>query len=206
MGRFEVDRIRRGDEAGAVTALARAFHDDVLFNFLAPHLVRQARGLLTLMSAGLADARPFQEVWVARPEESPIAGAAVWLPPGAYPRGARRDTIKLLRAFPAYLRSARRVPVAVRLMQRVDKAHHKLDVAHFYLAILGVDPAFQRGGAGTALLAPVLARCDDQGVPAYLETQKPENVPWYRRSGFEVVEEITVAPCPPIWTLLRQPR
>jgi GNAT superfamily N-acetyltransferase len=68
-----------------------------------------------------------------------------------------------------------------------------------------VDPLNQRTGAGAALLRPVLERCDTEGLPAYLETQKEENVPWYMRSGFELVQVLDVKGCPPLWTMRREP-
>ena len=43
---------------------------------------------------------------------------------------------------------------------------------HHYLALIGTDPAHQGRGIGTALLEPVLARCDAEGLPAYLESSK----------------------------------
>jgi GNAT superfamily N-acetyltransferase len=95
---------------------------------------------------------------------------------------------------------------SIRLLSAVDAVHRNLEVPHWYLAILGVDPLFQRSGAGTALLRPVLDRCDREATVAYLETQKPENVPWYGRHGFEVVETLEVRGCPPMWTLLREPK
>ena len=71
--------------------------------------------------------------------------------------------------------------------------------------MLGSDPLFQRMGAGTAVLAPVLERCDAEGLPAYLETQKEENIAYYARHRFELVQKLDVPPCPPVWTLLRNP-
>ena len=99
----------------------------------------------------------------------------------------------------------RRIGRAVALLGAVDKAHHELHGPHYYLAILGTDPQFQRTGAGTAVLAPVLERCDTEGLPAYLETQKEENIAYYARHRFEVVQKIEVDGCPPIWTLRREP-
>ena len=37
------------------------------------------------MRSGVKDAAPFDEIWVAH-ADGKVAGAAVWLPPGAYPR------------------------------------------------------------------------------------------------------------------------
>jgi GNAT superfamily N-acetyltransferase len=207
---FRVERVRssrkHAEDHTAIATLARAFHDDPLFNFFMADHVKQAHGLLTFMGAGYADARPFDEIWGARTENDKFAGAAVWLPPGAYPRSAGREAMTYVRATRTFKNVGRQLAASVRLLTAVDKAHHEIDVPHWYLAILGVDPSFQGSGAGTALLQPVLRRCDEEGVVAYLETQKPENVPWYGRQHFEVVDKLEVRGCPPIWTLLREPR
>jgi N-acetylglutamate synthase-like GNAT family acetyltransferase len=59
---------------------------------------------------------------------------------------------------------------------------------------------------GGKLLAPVLARADADGLPAYLETQKEENLAFYGRHGFEVVQEVRLPSAPPIWAMQRTPR
>jgi GNAT superfamily N-acetyltransferase len=206
MPTFVVERVPPGDDHVAIATLARAFHDDPMFNFFMPDHVQQAHGLLTFMGAGYADARPFGEVWGARNHDEKLAGAAVWLPPGAYPRSPKREAMTYVRGARTFTRVGRRLRASMRLLTAVDNAHRKFDLPHWYLAILGVDPSFQRSGAGTALLQPVLGRCDEEGTAAYLETQKPENVPWYGRHGFTVVDKLEVRGCPPIWTLSREPR
>ncbi len=92
----------------------------------------------------------------------------------------------------------------LRLLSAIDKEHHK--GPHWYLAILGTDPSYQRSGAGTAALQPVLERCDTEGLPAYLETQKEENLAYYARHRFDVVQRLDVKGCPPLWTMLDNPR
>ena len=47
----------------------------------------------------MKDACPFGEVWVAH-ADGKVAGAAVWLPPGAYPRNARREADDLRARVP----------------------------------------------------------------------------------------------------------
>ncbi|MDQ1509794.1 MAG: hypothetical protein QOG50_1638, partial [Actinomycetota bacterium] len=180
-------------------------YDDPLFGFFVPNLVKQMKSLISFMNSGVKDARPFGDVWVAH-TNGKVAGAAVWLPPGAYPRGARRDLMTYVRTLPTLVRSGKRVVRAVALLGAVDKAHHELKGPHYYLAILGTDPEFQRTGAGSAALAPVLERCDTEGLPAYLETQKEANIAYYSRHRFELVQKIEITGCPPIWTLLRQPK
>jgi ribosomal protein S18 acetylase RimI-like enzyme len=58
---------------------------------------------------------------------------------------------------------------------------------HWYLAQLGVEPAQQRQGIASRLLAPMLSYLDAQALPGYLETENEANVAFYERRGFRVV-------------------
>jgi len=208
MRHFEVDRMQATEEPAVIAALARAFYDDPLFGFFVPNLLKQMKSLTSFMNSGVKDARPFGDVWVARADDK-VAGAAVWLPPGAYPRNTRREMLTYIRTLPTLAYTGKRIGRAMALLAAVDKEHHELRELHgphYYLAILGTDPEFQRSGAGTTVLAPVLERCDAEGLPAYLETQKEANIAYYARHRFELVQKLEVTDCPPIWTLLRQPR
>eukprot|EP01041_Mallomonas_annulata_P030478 gene30478-52615_t len=54
---------------------------------------------------------------------------------------------------------------------------------HWYLSMIGVDPSHHGQGLGSALLKAGLQRCDADGLPAYLESSNPKNVPLYERFG-----------------------
>jgi len=98
----------------------------------------------------------------------------------------------------------RRLTTAVSLMNTVVRAHPRGE--HWYLALLATDPAHQGRGHGDALLGAVHPRADAAPVPTYLETQKEANLAYYRRFGYEVVDELHVGRCPPVWTMERPPR
>jgi GNAT superfamily N-acetyltransferase len=202
---FEVARMQPGERSAVVGGLARAFYDDPLFGYFMPDPIAQSRGLLSFMGASVTDATPFGEIWVAH-TDGKVACSAVWLPPGAYPRGVRRDLLTNLRGSPSFLRTGRRLAGALRLLGALDKAHHEMHEPHYYLAILGTDPLYQRTGAGTAALQPVLDRCDREGVSAYLETQKEENLAYYARHSFDLIQKVDLDGVPPVWTLSRSPR
>jgi GNAT superfamily N-acetyltransferase len=93
----------------------------------------------------------------------------------------------------------------VRLLDLIESMHpHE---PHWYLATLGTDPEMQGKGVGSALMRPALDHCDTEGWPAYLESSKERNVPFYRRHGFEVVREVPLpGGGPKIWTMWREPR
>ena len=87
-------------------------------------------------------------------------------------------------------------------LRTLRKVHPK--EPHWYLILLAVDPPWQRRGAGSMLVEHGLAFADAAGVGAYLETQKEENLAYYRRFGFELVD--TLRPLPgglPYYTMWR---
>ena len=53
-----------------------------------------------------------------------------------------------------------------------------------------MEPGLQGAGVGGAMLRVLGERMDAAGELAWLETDKPENVVFYRRHGFDVVAEV----------------
>jgi GNAT superfamily N-acetyltransferase len=77
---------------------------------------------------------------------------------------------------------------------------------HYYLSVLGVDPAHQGKGLGHRLVAPVLDRCDAERRLAWLESTNPKNHAFYRRLGFAEVDRLPFDGGPTITFFARQPR
>ena len=63
------------------------------------------------------------------------------------------------------------------------------DAPHSHYGPFGVEPALQGRGIGSLVLGEYTRRLDADGLDAYLETDKPENVALYSRFGFEVIDE-----------------
>jgi hypothetical protein len=55
------------------------------------------------------------------------------------------------------------------------------------------------------LITPVLARCDREGVRAYLDATSERNKRLYEQHGFEAEEPFAPSSGPPIWPMWRQP-
>ena len=60
---------------------------------------------------------------------------------------------------------------------------------HVHLGPIGVAPERQRQGIGTALMQRYVEYLDQQKAAGYLETDRPENVEFYKKFGFAVQRE-----------------
>ena len=58
-------------------------------------------------------------------------------------------------------------------------------------------------GLGTVLMKHALRRCDEEGVPAYLESSNPRNISFYERHGFKIVGRIQSGSSPVLTPMLR---
>ena len=182
------------DDGPAVAQpLARAFYDDPVTIWAHPRESKRMRRTARFFLGRMRALLPHELSCVTDDRD----GIAVWSPPDAWQMGLR----ELLYDLPAFL--SPRTPLVLRGMHGVEKRHPK--DPHYYLSILGVDPSRQGEGLGSALLAPGLRRCDEEGVGAYLETAKERNVRFYSRHGFRVTEEIHLPDGPPMWLMWRDP-
>jgi GNAT superfamily N-acetyltransferase len=197
-----VHKATGGEVAGMAGALAGAFHDDPAFTWVLRGDVRRLRTLRRGFELFL------RRVWLDDDETYTTAeavGAAVWEPPGAWKHGVGEQ----LRLLPATLGVFRRHTPRVLRSLIVLEAGHPTEPKfppHYYLAFLGVDPVWQGRGLGSALIAPVLARCDRERVPAFLEASSVRNRAMYERHGFESIGEFRLGRgAPPQWRMWREP-
>jgi GNAT superfamily N-acetyltransferase len=125
-------------------------------------------------------------------------GAALWLPSGVQPDG------EAIEEHFARSVDASKASIVEEVLE--EMAVHHPQEPHWYLAIIGVDAAHQGKGLGARLLQGALARCDEEGLIAYLESSNPANLSLYERHGFRVMAEIRKGDAPPIFPMLRPAR
>jgi ribosomal protein S18 acetylase RimI-like enzyme len=140
-----------------------------------------------------------EEVWVDRDRTA----AALWTPPERW-RTTLREDLQLARGMLAP-RLLGRLPLVLHGLRQAER-HHPRTPPHWYLAILGTDPAAQGRGLGSRVLAPVLERCDEDAVGAYLESSKESNISFYARHGFRVTRTLDLPRGPRLWAMWRDPR
>jgi GNAT superfamily N-acetyltransferase len=101
--------------------------------------------------------------------------------------------------------SGRRSRLAARALAALYD-HHPQE-PHWYLLYVGVTPASQGSGVGSAVMQPVLDQCDREHLPAYLEATCERNRALYRRHGF-IDRDLLPLPDggPPMYPMWRDPR
>ena len=196
-----IARMQRHQFAAARDMLTRAFLEYPLMQYVNPELTRRRRGVATLYGGIVRDTLRHGEVHVS----AGLEGACCWLPPGVglptFAREVRSGMLGLPLGFgwAGFQRLVDFDHVQRRLHEQYAKA------PHWFLATIGVDPAHQGKGIGSAIMAPVLARADQERIPCYLETHTADNVRLYERHGFRVMEHLENRESVPLWAMLRPP-
>jgi len=188
----------RGDTGPVAASLARAFFDDPVMQYLVPDEATRRERTAAFFEVAFAVQHLHHGACYT---DTDRAGAALWDPPGKWRMTwgeMARGSVKLIGSFRF------NIPRALRILSAMERQHPRNE--HWYLAVLGTDPVHQGKGIGTALLQPVLERCDRDGVGAYLESSKHSNIAFYRRHGFDVTGEITLPGGPTVWPMWRDPR
>lgn len=188
------------DISDVTEALVRAFHDDPVMSFLFRKDERRRSKTGALFDSEQKRAIGKAKGRVDTSDGGPPKGAAIWFAPGEWRTGGT----ELFGMLPLMVKLGLDTPRALGLLAQMEKIHPK--EPHWYLAVLGTDPDHQGKGVGSALLAPVLTQCDTEGIPAYLESSKERNIPFYRRHGFEVTGEVQAKNGPKLWPMWREPR
>jgi ribosomal protein S18 acetylase RimI-like enzyme len=178
--------------------LGRAFEEDPVWRAILPDERQRREALPKLFHSFLRVLHlPFDEVYTT----GDLAGASLWSPPGKWRVGLltqARLAAGLVSVF------GRRAIPALGTLSAMQERHPT--EPHWYLAVIGTDPSHQGRGVGGTLLEPVLARCDREAMPAYLESSNPLNVDFYRRHGFETTETIETPVGRPVTAMWRKPR
>jgi GNAT superfamily N-acetyltransferase len=180
-------------EVGRVIADGFAADPVMTWVFRAPDRDRKLRTFFDFLAT---------EAYVPMGATYVLPGAsAVWTPPDAPPwpddRG-RRFLERLSRVCtPDDLSRLSALDTAV-------TANHP-EPPYWYLSTLAVVPEAQGAGLGTALLRETLRPVDAAGLPAYLESTNPRNVPLYERHGFRTTGSIDLPDGPSMTGMWRAP-
>jgi ribosomal protein S18 acetylase RimI-like enzyme len=187
------------DAAGAL--LGRAFQDNPSYRAILSHLPDAARAVaVTRLKRGFADAAVrYQEaeaIWV----DGRMAAVSLVCAPGQYPP---RPPAFMRQAIGCLTTGWRGIRNLLRTDAHIRRRH--IHESHYYLFVLGVEPAAQGRGLGKALLRSLSVRAEARGLPCYLETDKPTSVELYQSADYVVLtsEDVASVPGLHLWTMRR---
>jgi len=186
-----------GESDPLKAALGAAFFDDPVFGWLIGGSSRRQARLERYFAIQVAHALADGCVWTS----DGLQGAALCMPPGRW----RMPPGSLIAHGGRYAGIFRgRLPRAVGLLAAIERRH--LRGAHYYFSYIGVGPEAQGRGLGSGLMRPALDRCDEEGLPAYLEASSERNAALYERLGFQRIELLRFAGSPPLTLMMRPPQ
>jgi GNAT superfamily N-acetyltransferase len=185
------------DHQRAVATLSAAFHHDPVFEWMYVDPAHRRTAVPKLFSVLVEQ---FASRGAARTTPGGD-GAALWLPPGEELLHEETADAVMADVMTGAGTAAERLAECLGLLE----AHHPHE-PHWYLGFLGVIPALQGCGLGSALLRTTLAGVDEAGEAAYLEATSSANRRLYERHGFEVVQELVLPGGPTMYPMWRQPR
>jgi len=198
-GRGTAARPATRDDAHPVSeTLGRAFFDDPMMCFLLADKSTRPAKLPRLFKLLFKLGLPHGACDVSNGFEA----VALWRPPGQWHVPFRQ----YIANGPEFLKifGVRGALHAMSMMDIVEKHHPK--EPHYYLQVLGTDPAKQGKGYGGVVMRRHLAVADAAHMPCYLESSKETNIPIYQSFGFEVTGQIRLPDGPTLYPMWRNAR
>lgn len=192
MNQFEVGVLGRSEMVCAVAVLASGMRDNPLHVRAFgedPHLRETA---LARMFAGLLPQYASKGVILGAFDSGTLVGVCGMVQPGR----CEATTIDKLRLLPALLAGGG-LRSTVRVVRWVSRwSRHDPTAAHRHLGPVAVERHLQGKGIGSVLLRQFCTRMDAEQSVAYLETEKPENVTFYKHFGFQATAQDQVLGVP----------
>lgn len=185
---------KRKDTDRLIDAIVLAFARDPLTRWAQPEPHKYLTHFRSFLKTG--SVRAFKSG--SAHHTADFSSAALWFPPGIEIDAEAVVTVAEKTLEPERLKTA------LSILEQMGSYHP--EEPHWYLWMIGVDPAKQGRGHGKALLNYALDRIDGEGKVAYLENSNPANTRLYEQHGFEVVGTIQVNDAPPLLPMVRRPR
>lgn len=170
------------DKPLIVDILSNAFETNKSVNYIIRQGAGRTAALRALMDYSYRMCKMFGDVWLSDDRKA----CALVL----YPQN-KRATVKAILLDIVLIFKAIGVMGVKKTLDRESRIKQRQPhVPMAYLWFIGVDTNDQHQGTGSKLLQEILDDAAKKDLLVYLETSTVENLPWYRRLGFEVYDQL----------------
>jgi len=165
-----------------IDILTKSFDDNRSVNYVVKQGANRETRIRGLMDYSFDACNAFGDVWIS---DDAKACALV-----LYPDKKRTTANAILSdlILASSVIGLSRVPQVLSRESKIKSFHPKIPFT--YLWFIGVAPEFQNKGAGSQLLSEVMEKSVADQRPIYLETSVDRNLPWYKKHGFEIFNEL----------------
>lgn len=192
--RLSVERVDPSELKIVARVLAEAYFQDPIHVWAMPRAATRIADATVFFMLFLRWMRPYNWDVLATVDRSAVL--VKWLvrqDRGGYPDGVRY--------MPALLRTKSYVTEYFRWIDT-----HRPKVDHEYIEFIGCLPHQRSKGLGSFILKSMLAEADQEDLPVWTWSSNPLNLTFYRRLGFEIIEELQRdADTPPVTVIWRPP-
>lgn len=170
------------DKGLIIDILTNSFQENLSVNYLIPQDSKRLRRIRALMDYSFEICRLFGKVYLSEdrsgcalvsfPEQKKTTLKSLWL----------EAKLILCGIGPA------NVSKAISRETKISKNYPHNPI--YYLWFIGVNPDSQNKGVGKGMMQELLAESQRMGRDIYLETSTLKNLPWYRKFGLQVYQQL----------------
>lgn len=170
------------DKGLIIDILTRSFQDNQSVNYLIPSDSKRLDRIRALMDYSFETCKLFGKVYVSDDNK----GCALV----SFPEKKRTTTKSLWLEIKLIFTSIGfgNISKAINREKEISKNYPSSNL--FYLWFIGVNPDSQNRGIGQKLMTELLAESERMDRPIYLETSTLKNIPWYKKFGLDVYNQL----------------
>ena len=185
MNQVEIRELSSHETQSAACVLGRGMRDNPIHMQAFGADARRRERALSLMFAPVLRQQVRKGIVLGAFVSCALVGVTGMVPP----RRCQPTIAEKVTVLPALIRGSG-LRSSLRVLEWVgDWSRHDSTIPHWHLGPVAVDRPLQGQGIGSALLCEFCRRIDEHRSAGYLETDKPENVTFYKRFGFAVVDK-----------------
>lgn len=170
------------DKSLIIDILSKSFDTNQSVNYIVKQDGKRAERLKALMDYSFEVCYAFGEVFLSDDKE----GCALVLFPDK-----KRTTLKSVFLDAKLIISCVGIGNIKKALSRESKIKNiQSKDLMYYLWFIGVDPQYQNTGTGTELMNDIIETSRIHKRPIYLETSTLTNLPWYKKFGFTIYNEL----------------